>query len=145
MMTSFWFLRYLLVYKWAIGLLFGLKHVQPTCHFPGVVQMLLPWCWAVTPRVWLKGIEVTTYIAKGAPFFSGSPLLRTPQLVCLIRSNLGMGDLLGSFSGSVWVRMKHARKTCGDLWGQSTILKAILGNCPRLERGSGHYMIILNN
>jgi len=34
----------------------------------------------VTPRVWLKRIEVTTYITKGAPFFSGSLLLRTLQL-----------------------------------------------------------------
>ena len=33
----------------------------------------------VTPRVRLKRIEVTTYITKGAPFFSGSPLLGTPQ------------------------------------------------------------------
>jgi len=24
----------------------------------------------VTPRVWLKGIELTTYITKGAPFSS---------------------------------------------------------------------------
>jgi len=37
----------------------------------------------VTPRVWLKRIEVTTYITKGAPFFSGNPLLRTPQLSVL--------------------------------------------------------------
>jgi len=49
-----------------------------------------------------------------------------------------MGDLLGSFSGSVWARTKHAGKTCGDLWGQSTILEAVIGKtCDR--EGSGHY------
>jgi len=34
----------------------------------------------VIPRVWLKGFEVTTYMTKRAPFFSGAPLIRTPQL-----------------------------------------------------------------
>jgi len=37
----------------------------------------------VTPRVWLNRIEVTTYITKVALFFSGSPLVRTPQLSVL--------------------------------------------------------------
>ena len=37
----------------------------------------------VTPRVCLKAIEVTTYITKGVPFFSGSLLLRTLQLSVL--------------------------------------------------------------
>jgi len=32
----------------------------------------------VITRLWLKKIEVITYITKGAPFFSGSPLLRIP-------------------------------------------------------------------
>jgi len=32
----------------------------------------------VTPRVWLKGFNMTTYITQGAPLFSGSPLLITP-------------------------------------------------------------------
>jgi len=35
-------------------------------------------------------IKVTTYITKGIPFFSRSPLLRTPQL-----SVLAMGAILG--------------------------------------------------
>jgi len=26
--------------------------------------------------------------------------------------------------------MKYTEKTCGDLWGQSTMLKAIPDNCP---------------
>jgi len=30
----------------------------------------------VTPRVGLKSIEITTYITKGAPFFSGKPTLK---------------------------------------------------------------------
>ena len=34
----------------------------------------------VTPQVWLKRIEVTTYATKGAPSFSENPLLRIPQL-----------------------------------------------------------------
>jgi len=36
-----------------------------------------------------------------------------------------MGDLLGSFPESVFVRTKHAKKTRVNLWGQSTILKAV--------------------
>ena len=48
-----------------------------------------------------------------------------------------MGDLLGSFSDSV-SETKHVGKTCGDLWGQSTILEAVIGKtCDR--EGSGHY------
>jgi len=36
-----------------------------------------------------------------------------------------MGDLPGSFPVSVQVRTKHVEKTRVDLWGQSTILKAV--------------------
>jgi len=39
----------------------------------------------VIPWVWLRRIEVTTFITKGAPFLSGSSLLRTPQLSVLAR------------------------------------------------------------
>ena len=38
----------------------------------------------ITPRVWLKRIEVTTYVTKSAPFFFRSPLLRTLQLSILV-------------------------------------------------------------
>jgi len=38
-----------------------------------------------------------------------------------------MGDLPGSFPISVRVRIKHAGKTRVDLWGQSTIPKAVWG------------------
>jgi len=37
----------------------------------------------VTPRVFLKGFEVTTYITNGAHLFLGSPFIRTPQLSML--------------------------------------------------------------
>lgn len=33
------------------------------------------------------------------------------------------------------MRTKHARKACGDLWGQSMILKVVPGNCPNLGGG----------
>jgi len=36
-----------------------------------------------------------------------------------------MGDLLGSFSESVQVRTKHAKKTHVGFWGLSAILKAV--------------------
>ena len=36
-----------------------------------------------------------------------------------------MGDLPGSFPVSVQVRTKRTEKTRVDLWGQSTILKAV--------------------
>jgi len=36
-----------------------------------------------------------------------------------------MGDLSESFPVSVRVRTKYAEKTRVDLWGQSTILKAV--------------------
>ena len=38
----------------------------------------------VIPQVWFKRIEVTTYITKGGPFFSGSPLIRTTHLGVLV-------------------------------------------------------------
>jgi len=38
-----------------------------------------------------------------------------------------MGDLIGSFPKSVWVRTKYIEKSHTDLWGQSTILKCSLG------------------
>jgi len=47
-----------------------------------------------------------------------------------------MGDLLENFSGSLWPRTKHARKGCGNLWGQSAILKIVHGNC-QSRRGRG--------
>lgn len=36
-----------------------------------------------------------------------------------------MSDLLSSFLESVWVRIKHAEKTCIDLWDQSAMLKVV--------------------
>ena len=48
-----------------------------------------------------------------------------------------MGDLLKSFPGGAWEKTKHAEKACGALSGQSTILKAIIGNCVRPRRGVG--------
>jgi len=36
-----------------------------------------------------------------------------------------MGDMPGSFPVNVRVKTKHAEKTRVDLWGQSTILKAV--------------------
>jgi len=43
-------------------------------------------------------MEVTTYITKGAPFFSGGPLLRTPLLSVLVggQSLDGRGILEGA-------------------------------------------------
>ena len=82
---------------------------------------------------------MTTYITKGAPFFSGSPLLRTLQLSVLAGEQSWDGDLLGSFPGRVRARTKHVEKTCGDLWGQLTILEAVIGKtCDR--EGLGHYI-----
>jgi len=80
---------------------------------------------------------VATYIIKGAPFFSWSPLLRTPQLSVLAGEQFWDGWPPG-FPDSVWARTKHAEKTCDDLWGQSSILEAVIGKtCDR--EGSGHY------
>ena len=45
---------------------------------------------AITPRMWLKGFDMITYIIKGVLFFLESPLLRTPQL-----SILAVGAILG--------------------------------------------------
>jgi len=41
-----------------------------------------------------------------------------------------IGDILGSFSGSVGARTKHTGKACGDLWSPSMIHEAVHGNCP---------------
>ncbi|KEH23178.1 hypothetical protein MTR_7g068660 [Medicago truncatula] len=49
-------------------------------------------------------------------------LVIPPDHICC---NLWMEDLLGSFSKSVRVRAKHAKKTRIGLWGQSKILKAL--------------------
>jgi len=38
--------------------------------------------------------------------------------------------------------VKHAGKTCSNLWGQSIILKAISVNCVQAERGWGVTPII---
>ena len=46
-----------------------------------------------------------------------------------------MGDLLGSFSKSVWVRTKHAKKSHVGLWGQLLILKIVKANCQGLRKG----------
>jgi len=48
-----------------------------------------------------------------------------------------MGDLLENFPSSMWTRAKHARKACGDLWGQSTILETVPSNYLGLEGGQG--------
>jgi len=50
-----------------------------------------------------------------------------------------MGGRLESFPASMRARTKYIGKTCGDLWGQSTILKAVISNCPRSERGAWCY------
>jgi len=36
--------------------------------------------------------------------------------------------------------MKYAKKACGDLWGQSTILKVVPGNYQQPGKGSEHYI-----
>ena len=40
-------------------------------------------------------------------------------------SSYGMSDLLRSFPESVWVKTKHAKNSCVDLWGQPMILKVV--------------------
>lgn len=35
--------------------------------------------------------------------------------------------------------MKHAGKTCGDLYDQSTILEVVISNYPQPKRWSGRY------
>lgn len=54
-----------------------------------------------TLRKGLKGLDATTYIAKGAPSVSGSPLLRLPQLSVLAVKQFYNRDLLGSYLDSV--------------------------------------------
>jgi len=52
-----------------------------------------------------------------------------------------MSDLLRSFLSSVRARTKRARKACGNLWGQMTIFKTILGNCLQFRKVTRHYNI----
>jgi len=52
-----------------------------------------------------------------------------------------MGDLPGSFLVSVQVRTKHTEKTRVDLWGQSTILKAIWDVIESVLFRSSHLLI----
>ena len=59
--------------------------------------------------------------------------------MCMLLSNLRMDDLLETFLGNMWARMKHARKPCGDLWDQSTILEVIPNNYLWPRKGSGCY------
>ena len=42
-------------------------------------------------------------------------------------------------------RTNHAEKACGDFFGQSTIIEAILDICLRLKKGSGCYNILANS
>ena len=97
----------------------------------------------VAPRMWPKRIEMTTCTIKGAPFFSGSPLLKNPRLSVLVGEQSWDGWHLGSFLGNMWARTKHDGKTCSDLWGQSTIIKAIPNNYPRSGRGPRCYITII--
>ena len=51
-----------------------------------------------------------------------------------------MGDLLGSFPDGMRARTKYIKKTCGDLWGQSTILETVPDNNLRPKERFGHYI-----
>jgi len=103
------------------------------------IKVHLWWYKIVTPRMWVKIIEVTIYTTKCASLFLGNLLLRTSQLSVFVGEQSGMGDLLWSFSSSMWARTKHARKIYSDLWGQATILEAVSSNCPGPRRGLGRY------
>jgi len=75
-------------------------------------------------QLWFKRIEVTAYITKGASFFLGSPLLRTPQLKVLVGEQFWDG----------WPPRKF-----DDFWGQSSILEAVIGKTRDWE-GPKHYI-----
>jgi len=58
-------------------------------------------------------------------FFSIAHYVKIPQLSVLDLKQFWDGWPSEKFLRSMWVRIKHAKKTRVNLWGQSTILKVV--------------------